>query len=431
MSQSNRIAENLGVHPLVALLILLDQKGNEHRVYESWALSSTVVLDSFGLTPETCIYDPSLRRPPASTCSDMIECDVCLEEHPASEFWCLPCGHVFCEESWRARVNTLTGFEIRCQRFGCRFKMPPPSIELVCGRQRYLDFLAILQDDIIMAADAATRCTNPRCNAPIDKLGNGLCNVVKCGRCGNEFCGEGCQPEGLMHAPATCNEAKMWITSANDDVMHQREYWNLARACPSCNRPGVRVSGCNHITCYCKFEYCYFCLVQWHPTHYNCTQPPPGKEAIAERPDNIDPEFIKPYYQTAFKFTLAARDWDQKRENLPADAKEFADAVYWAKENLRWTAVHQFWQRYEQVKGLPPEKQRQLDDPPRTRQQKLLEFARSQLDALITEIDKRCQTQKDGRLAKPLSQQEIAHWTTAVNAHRDSLLKHCDLHYVE
>lgn len=39
--------------------------------------------------------------------------------------------------------------------------------------------------------------------------------------------------------------------------------------CPQCNRLISKIEGCNHITCVCKYEFCYICRARW--TRERCT----------------------------------------------------------------------------------------------------------------------------------------------------------------
>ena len=36
----------------------------------------------------------------------------------------------------------------------------------------------------------------------------------------------------------------------------RKQFWNR---CPKCGAPIEKTSGCNHMTCRCKNEFCYYC----------------------------------------------------------------------------------------------------------------------------------------------------------------------------
>jgi hypothetical protein len=310
-------------------------------------------------------------------------------------------------------------------------------VEFVCGRERYQAFKDYLQDQLVQGADTVTRCANPDCNAAIDTLGASLCNVIKCGRCGNEFCGDTCGQ--ASHAPATCVEVQRWNEATGVEMMQRRAYGADLKTCPACKKDINKNGGCNHMSCPCGHQFCWLCLVPWHPSHYSCKGLPPEQDPFLKKPDDIEKAFLAPYHDKFLRLGLTNREWTEKRATIIGEisrardtgansARAFADAMYWARENLKWTIVHQFWTRFEQVKGLPPARQGLLDDPPRTTEQKLLEFARKQLEEVVSQIDRRCVI-TSGKMAQVGTSQDIAAWTKSVNAHRDALLKHCDPHY--
>ncbi|CAM9375972.1 unnamed protein product [Heterosigma akashiwo] len=44
------------------------------------------------------------------------------------------------------------------------------------------------------------------------------------------------------------------------------------KQCPSCKAPTEKNGGCNHMTCAnpsCKFQWCWLCLKEYQPDHYN------------------------------------------------------------------------------------------------------------------------------------------------------------------
>jgi len=43
------------------------------------------------------------------------------------------------------------------------------------------------------------------------------------------------------------------------------------KQCPNCTIYLEKISGCNHIKCgYCKYDFCFVCLVKWSENHYSC-----------------------------------------------------------------------------------------------------------------------------------------------------------------
>jgi hypothetical protein len=46
--------------------------------------------------------------------------------------------------------------------------------------------------------------------------------------------------------------------------------WTSTRACPGCQLRTTRISGCNHMTCPCGYEWCFVCRGSWNSFHYSC-----------------------------------------------------------------------------------------------------------------------------------------------------------------
>mmetsp|Transcript_57862 Transcript_57862/g.141368 ORF Transcript_57862/g.141368 Transcript_57862/m.141368 type:complete len:770 (+) Transcript_57862:221-2530(+) len=112
--------------------------------------------------------------------------------------------------------------------------------------------------------------------------------VFSCLDCGFECC-KSCGHEN--HSPLTCEEfeekrRQERLSKLKDAArvrMEDAASAALMRYCPTCKKPGIRESGCNHITCKpCKpasatTHWCYVCLqkIPCHPHTYShfCSQP--------------------------------------------------------------------------------------------------------------------------------------------------------------
>lgn len=42
------------------------------------------------------------------------------------------------------------------------------------------------------------------------------------------------------------------------------------KVCPGCGEAVQRITGCNHMTCRCGYQWCYVCETRWSNTHYGC-----------------------------------------------------------------------------------------------------------------------------------------------------------------
>jgi ariadne-1 len=92
-------------------------------------------------------------------------------------------------------------------------------------------------------------------------------STVVC-ECGTEVCRH-CGSEG--HWPLMCLDLRSWneMTSGRED-----QWINslVTQKCPMCRQSIEKNEGCIHMTCVCKYEFCWICLKVWkgHSGYYAC-----------------------------------------------------------------------------------------------------------------------------------------------------------------
>jgi hypothetical protein len=109
-------------------------------------------------------------------------------------------------------------------------------------------------------------CPTPGCpfGFELDKI----CNKFSCPNCLKVYCLE-CK--SAYHEKKTCEE------NINDNKLNSdKKFYEFAntlriKECPKCKRWIERASGCNHMTCVCKYEFCYICGKESTESHSNCT----------------------------------------------------------------------------------------------------------------------------------------------------------------
>lgn len=104
----------------------------------------------------------------------------------------------------------------------------------------------------------------------IDDPGNDARRMI-CGKCAHVFCGLCRNPwiyENHRHIGYSCRSFARKLPRGWD---HQdMASWGSTRACPGCQLRTTRISGCNHMTCPCGYEWCYVCRGSWNSLHYSC-----------------------------------------------------------------------------------------------------------------------------------------------------------------
>ncbi|KAI0377895.1 hypothetical protein F5Y04DRAFT_167402 [Hypomontagnella monticulosa] len=176
-------------------------------------------------------------------------CNACGDEKPSAELAQTPCRHRYCREclaqifQHASRDESL--FPPRC----C--KQPIPLEE----NQVFLDANVIQefrQKSVEFSTPRRTYCHNSRCGRFIPPA-NYANDTATCGGCGHRTC-------------ITCKGASHVGDCPNDEQLQQviqlagQQHW---QRCQNCSAMVELNMGCNHITCRCRYEFCYVCGARW------------------------------------------------------------------------------------------------------------------------------------------------------------------------
>ena len=446
MEQCKQISSQLGMHPLVAFILVATQGWNLHRLTEKWLSMSGVLLSQIGVPPERVMEDPSLRHPPESLCpEDGWLCEVCFCPSETEDMWCLPCGHIFCTGCWRQYVNSKVDeaeCQPKCMQEGCKCVIPPNSVKDLCEPTVYENLLRFLMDQQVSMADTLTFCPNPRCGKATDLLGMTLCDTIKCSNCRHEFCGECNEPS---HAPATCSEKQQWEAFTDEDVMNQRLFGKNFKTCPNCKAMIEKNEGCFHMTCrHCRHEFCWLCMKDWatHPqTFYNCVAYKEEDDPFLKKADNVNRELLAMHHDVFMRRGLMGRSMKEKMEDnvsslvrvvireqgltrtdVEEAVRDLLDQRYWANENLRWAEVHMFVARFETVKHLPPDQQLRAVRKHSGSLSCFL-FSVTQLESVYNRINEKIDQMKPGG---EYCIRDVVSMARQLKIYREALLKQCD-----
>lgn len=87
---------------------------------------------------------------------------------------------------------------------------------------------------------------------------------VRCG-CGIFFCFK-CSE--LSHDPIDCSLLLEWAKVKAEDFEAKNWILRNTKPCPKCHVNIQKNGGCMHITCKCKFEFCWVCMGDWSRRHH-------------------------------------------------------------------------------------------------------------------------------------------------------------------
>ncbi|BEJ05689.1 hypothetical protein CcaverHIS641_0302110 [Cutaneotrichosporon cavernicola] len=190
------------------------------------------------------------------------ECGCCFDEEALEDLVACPEGHMFCRQCVTSLAENKLGEQltnITCMDISqCDAAFTDAVLADVCGEKTMSLYHRLRQiKDLEMAAiDGLESC--PSCpfamviENPDEKLFrcfNPDCNKVTCRKCK--------RPD---HIPKRCEEVEENFKLDKRHAIEEAMSAALMRRCPKCDKPYLKESGCNKITCQnCRTVSCYIC----------------------------------------------------------------------------------------------------------------------------------------------------------------------------
>ena len=160
--------------------------------------------------------------------------------------------------------------------------------------------------------------------------------------------------------------------------------------------------------------------------------------------DGINPSFIEHYHDPFTRYQLTVRSYTEKKDELikslkdnmvldlsipeneyDQEATNLIDQITKGFENLKWSQVHMFSLRYQQVKDLDKEMQNNFEAVKPTSQYELMRFAHLTLQKVLSSVETRLKNAKNSRMTFG----ETVKMSRKIRLMRESLMKQADSHY--
>lgn len=189
-----------------------------------------------------------------------VNCPICFETLTSKQFLGFDrCGHSFHADCVRPYIKESIDarkLPIRCPHDRCRNEILENDLVDILDKtylEKFNEYsLAVYLD---RNAGMHTWCPTPNCKFAFEADSNvpeffcQLCKKHYCLRCRVEY-----------HKGMTCKEYQI----SNDLGENDKLFQNLVQGakfkqCPSCKFWVERISGCQHMTCRCGYEFCYIC----------------------------------------------------------------------------------------------------------------------------------------------------------------------------
>ncbi|CAK9134218.1 unnamed protein product [Ilex paraguariensis] len=229
------------------------------------------------------------RRPPLATASNRplvssstsIEtgessqsfCEICAETKVSDDMFKIEkCSHSFCTDCIRKHVvckiqdNIVT---VPCPGLDCKSVLELDSCRSMIPNEVLARWDELLCESLILVAQKFY-CPFKDCSALLVNDTDGMIRESECPICRRLFCAQCSVP---WHSGIGCEE----FQRLNEDERGREDLMvrELARdrnwmRCPCCKFYVEKNEGCLHMTCRCKFQFCYACGSKWSDTHGGC-----------------------------------------------------------------------------------------------------------------------------------------------------------------
>uniref|UniRef100_A0A914EGS7 RBR-type E3 ubiquitin transferase n=1 Tax=Acrobeloides nanus TaxID=290746 RepID=A0A914EGS7_9BILA len=221
------------------------------------AKEKALILESSQLgTPQKTTTDHPLK--------DFFLCRVCETDDSESPtgFALSSCIHYFCLECWHEYLTLDSTNSLECMEYDCSTSFHPEILSYYFKRDLVNKFIDVISTRRMMQKDfiECRQCgrvsflKNFDVNKSNDKKVVCDCGVVYCIDC-----------KLRVHLPLTCEEKRMFTSKDNESnsIFHVSN----DSKCPRCGSLIEKTEGCNHMTCICRFEFCYLCEKPYSPSH--------------------------------------------------------------------------------------------------------------------------------------------------------------------
>ncbi|KAF8247145.1 hypothetical protein K440DRAFT_552079, partial [Wilcoxina mikolae CBS 423.85] len=268
------------------------------------------------------------------------ECVSCLEDHRNKKLTTLSCQHRYCSGCLRTLINTAVTDEALFPPKCCLAEIPTDIINSTLSRSERNVYKAKLAEYQVPYGDRL-HCPRPTCSAwiPPADIDNAQYDF-KCRKCKHKIC-RYCR--GPTH-PAGTECPKDTGIAAVIDIAHQNGW----RRCYQCHAVVERSTGCRHMTCRCKAEFCYICGAKWKTCNCN------GDEAMRNRPRVVIDD-VAAQEQSEARAAIAAVEEAERIEEQERRRAEIAEEF----ERQR-REVEEGLQREREARNLRDEVERNL-----------------------------------------------------------------------
>ncbi|KAF5735111.1 zinc finger family protein [Tripterygium wilfordii] len=206
--------------------------------------------------------------------SSMSFCNICIERKESGEIFTIDgCDHSFCSDCVGKHVQAKIeeSLNVVCPELGCKNILQLEACRPVISKEAIDLWETALCEDLISETQKFY-CPFKDCSAMllIENVEGEVIRESECPFCHRLFCA---QCNAGWHPGVECEEyQKLNEDERGREDLMVRELANKKKwsRCPKCRFYVERTAGCPHITCRCKYQFCYGCEAEWGLFHGGC-----------------------------------------------------------------------------------------------------------------------------------------------------------------
>ncbi|CAE8701721.1 unnamed protein product, partial [Polarella glacialis] len=188
---------------------------------------------------------------------ELLDCVACAESFAENSMSHFPCKHHMCCSCLRkfycSALGDISMLPVTC----CDTCLPVDLAEKALDSAEFNRFLKLSEEKMTVHK---MFCPSPSCGQFINLGGLTLLSdsqLISCPNCSSELC---VKCKSASHPGQSCEEHK---SSSEDVALHATAAQFGWKQCRKCNIYVSLKHGCNHMTCFCNYEFCYVCLADW------------------------------------------------------------------------------------------------------------------------------------------------------------------------
>ncbi|CAD8127706.1 unnamed protein product [Paramecium sonneborni] len=205
-----------------------------------------------------------LKKQEQDELNNQVQCNICLEVIELAEMATLQCFHIYHQKCLNQYCTTqieARQFPLICPTVECKKNMIYSDLTEVLDDQKLIEFHQYTFKQYVEShGDEYSWCPTPDCKYVFIADGT----QFNCPSCTKSYCLQ-CKIE--YHHGYSCQGYKELIQNQlrakNEKVLDDQFFQFVQGAkykqCPQCKFWVEKNQGCDHMTCRCKFQFCYIC----------------------------------------------------------------------------------------------------------------------------------------------------------------------------